>query len=213
MIDVIIFAIIAFLLIKKLISMLGDEHDQKVFGYDSTIFEQRAMKDAEPVDNMGRKDLFENFGYLSESAKDSVKKIALKINGFTLEKFQDIAIKVLEKTIKASNEKNENELKKLLSCELLEIFKQSFKSDDINQIILVEIENTKIEDVTQTKDVFEISISFKMKQINYTTDNKGNIIDGSKSNFVDVNERWFFTHDFTLKDATWFVNKIESLEY
>lgn len=212
MIDIIIFAIIAFFLIKKLTSVLGNEYDQKAFGYESTTLEEQAtMKDAEPV-NTKKKDLFEGFDYLSEATKTYAKEIASKIDGFTLEKFQDIATKVLEKTIKANNEKDVNTLKKLLSPELLDTFKQSFEDEKINQIILVAINETKIENIVKTGDIFEIEISFKMKQINYTTNANSEIVDGSKNNFVDVNEKWFFEHNFASKSTTWFVEKIESFD-
>jgi predicted lipid-binding transport protein (Tim44 family) len=48
-----------------------------------------------------------------------------------------------------------------------------------------------------------------MNQINYTTDKDGNVIDGDKSEIVDVNEKWTFTHSIISNNKTWFVDKIE----
>ena len=137
--------------------------------------------------------------------------ICSKIQNFSLSKFQDISSKVLERVIKANNDKNENEIRQFLSKELAGFVINSFKNNEKNNIFLVSILENKIVDVIKTNEVFDIKVSFKMEQINYITDENNNIIEGNKHDIVLVNEMWTFTHDFSKKDNTWFVSQIKEI--
>ena len=213
MIEIIIFAIIAFFVLKKLHSILGEEDDRLFFGTDDKQFYIKKMKDAEKVesetDEEIKNDIETNFNFLSEKAKNYAKELENKIDGFELKKFETISLRVLEIVIKANNDKDKNTIKKFLSKQLAEFVCSSFDNENKNNIILVECKESKIEDINKDGSIYNISVIFKMKQINYTTDKDGKVIDGDKSEIVDVNERWTFTHDISAKNKTWFVDKIE----
>ncbi len=211
MIEIIIFAIIAFFVLKKLHSILGEEDDRLFFDSDNKGFYKQKIKDAEKIESEENNDVAneEEFNYLSENSLKYSKEISEKIDGFNLKKFQSIAIKVLEMVIKANNDKDKTTIKKFLSSPLCDVVCNSFDEDNKNNIILVECSEGKIENIEKNGSKFDIIILFKMKQINYTTDKNGAIIDGDKSEIIDVNEKWTFTHDFASKSKTWFVEKIE----
>ena len=207
MIDLIILALIAYFIIKKLKSILGEESDGMYFGYEAKSKNEN-IKDAEQV-NIYDED--ERCSALSADAKLNFQAICSKIQNFSLSKFQDISSKVLERVIKANNDKNENEIRQFLSKELAGFVINSFKNKEKNNIFLVSILENKIADVIKTNEVFDIKVSFKMEQINYITDENNNIIEGNKHDIVLVNEMWTFTHDFSKKDNTWFVSQIKEI--
>ena len=211
MLEIIIFAIIAFFVFKKLHSILGEEDEAHFFGADFNNSFSQKIKDAEKVDNDLNNDNEEDFAYLSAEAKEYVKELGNKIDGFSLKKFQEISTKVLELVIKANNEQNKDVIRKLLSKDLADVVCLSFDDENNkNNIILVECVDNKVEDIKKTGSIFEICVNFKMRQINYTTDKESNIIDGDKSEILDVNERWHFIHDTRSKGKTWFVDRIET---
>ena len=167
------------------------------------------MKDAEIIETSD--DFEEKFNYLSDSAKQYTKDICNKISGFSLEKFKTISSKVLECVIKANDEQNNNDIKKFLSKDLAEIVCSSFETEEKNHIILVSLNYSIILDVVKDGSIYDIIVEFQMEQINYTTNKDNEVIDGSKSEVIKVNEKWYFSHDFSKKDSTWFVRKIEEL--
>ena len=212
MIEIIIFAIIAFFLFKKLHSILGEEDDKLFFGTDNRQSYVKEIKDAEKVDDNNSEDIETQEKYLNNLSimeKDYIRELQEKIDGFTIKRFQEISTKVLEMIIKANDEKDKITIKKLLSPHLANIVCASFEEESNNHIVLVECEDNKIERIEKEGAKYRIIINFKMKQINYTTDKNENIIDGNKSEIVNVNEKWTFTHDLDGKNKTWFVDKIE----
>ena len=209
MIDLIILALIAYFIIKKLKSILGEESDGIYFGYEAKS-KNGNMKDAEQV-NIDNEIQNEEYNTLSADAKFNFQAICSRMQNFSLSKFQDISSKVLERVIKANNDKNENEIRQFLSKELAGFVINSFKNNEKNNIFLVSILENKIVDVIKTNEVFDIKVSFKMEQINYITDENNNIIEGNKHDIVLVNEMWTFTHDFSKKDNTWFVSQIKEI--
>ena len=116
MIDLIILALIAYFIIRKLKSILGEESDSMYFGYE-TKSKNRNMKDAEQV-HVDSEIENEKYNTLSADAKFNFQAICSRIQNFSLSKFQDISSKVLERVIKANNDKNENEIRQFLSKEL-----------------------------------------------------------------------------------------------
>lgn len=207
MLEVIILAIFTFFVILKLKSILGEEHDKLYFDYKNQEF--KTVKDADQLNF--DESLNENFPNLTNEAKIYAKEISNKIDNFDLNKFKSIATKVLECVIKANDEQNKDDIKKFLSKELAELVCSSFSDEETNHIILVALNEAKICDILRNGFVYDIVLIFKMEQINYTTDKDNNVIDGSKSEVVNVKERWYFSHDFAKKDSTWFVRKIEEL--
>lgn len=225
MIEIIIFAIISFFVLKKLHSILGKEDETIFFDDDIRDLHRRKMKEAERVKdednaeteaetnaNESNEEADEDekiLKTLSPTAVKNTEELKDKINGFTLNKFQEVSAKVLEMVIKANNDRDKNTIKKLLSTELADLVCTSFNEENKNNIILVECTENQIEDVEKSGKTYKILVNFKMKQINYTTDKDGNVIDGDKSEIVDVNEKWIFTHSIISNNKTWFVDKIE----
>jgi len=206
-VEIIILAITTFFIIKKLHSILGDESDRMYFDYENNNF--KTLKEAEKVNK--KNDIEGDFNYLTNEAKIYAKEICKKIDNFSLNTFQNIAIKVMEFVIKANNNQNKEEINKFLSKELAEVVCNSFNNEEKNNIILVSLKEAKLCDILKNGTTYDIVVLFDMEQINYTTDKNDNIINGNKSEIVNVKERWYFSHNINSKNQTWFVNKIEEI--
>ena len=207
MIEIIILAILSFFIIKKLHSILGEENDRLYFDNDQSEF--RIIKTVEPINF--KNEINEDFNYLTPEAKKYANEINNKMINFNLQKFQEIAIKVMESVIKANDIQDSSIIKKFLSKELADLVCNSFNNEEQNHIVLISLKEAKICDILKNNSIYEIVMLFDMEQINYTTDKNGNVVDGNKSEIVNVKERWYFSHNINSKDTTWFVRKIEEI--
>ena len=207
MIEIIILAILSFFIIKKLHSILGEENDRLYFDNDQSEF--RIIKTVEPINF--KNEINEDFNYLTPEAKKYANEINSKMINFNLQKFQEIAIKVMESVIKANDIQDSSIIKKFLSKELADLVCNSFNNEEQNHIVLISLKEAKICDILKNNSIYEIVMLFDMEQINYATDKNGNVIDGNKSEIVHVKERWYFSHNINSKDTTWFVRKIEEI--
>lgn len=219
MFDIIIFAILTFFIVKKLKSILGEEHDEKMFGSGESSI-PKSMKtiiNAVVVDNKQAKTdpINDQFKYLNILSQEATRDIAHIIDGFTLEKFMLVSKKVVEIIIEAYNKQDKDKLTSLTSKEALHIFNASIEnsSESVDKIVLVSIEDSKIESVELNKrsNIATIKILFTMQQIHYMENKNGDLTSGSKTNINQVKEEWTFERNLSnSKTSTWFVTNIQS---
>lgn len=214
MLEIIIFLIIAIFLFFKLKSILGEEYDNEMFGYNNIKEKvKQKIKTAEPV-NINDEFKKEKYKNLSDKAKNIADELSKQINGFSLEKFEHIASKVFEEIIKANEEQNKDTIKNFFSPELANSIISSFEEDVKNHIILVAFDECKIDNIEKGNGLFTIQVIFNTQQINYTSkieDNNEAIVDGSKTEIISVKERWSFVRKIRQQDNTWFVDKIDEI--
>ena len=213
MLEIILLAIVVLFLFKKFKSILGEEYDSEMFGYDAIVIVKKKIKEAIKVDV---KDELSKDDYkgLNEMSKKYAVELSEKINGFSLEKFKKISSKVLESVLKATNEQNAEEIKKFFSKKLADNIISSFNQETKDYMILVSMKDIKIEDIVKNGNTYAINIVFDMQQINYTTQKKDSeevIIDGSKHEILDVKERWCFVHNMNSGNNTWFIDKVNEI--
>ena len=215
MIEIIIFAIIAFVLFFKLKSILGEEYDDEMFGYNSKKRKKENIKEAEYIKTETNEYNTENYQSLDNNSKEVYKELCEKIDGFSLEKFAIIASKVMESVLKANETKNKEDINSLLEKDLAKSIISSFDETEQHHTILVSIDETKIENITKVRNLYKICVIFSTQQIDYTTNNDDNnkevIINGSKYDVIKVKERWSFVHDISSKDKTWFIDNIDEV--
>ena len=215
MIEIIIFAIIAFVLFFKLKSILGEEYDDEMFGYNSKTRKKENIKEAEYIKTETNEYNTENYQSLDNNSKEVYKELCEKIDGFSLEKFAIIASKVMESVLKANETKNKEDINSLFEKDLAKSIISSFEEREQHHTILVSIDETKIENITKVRNLYKICVIFSTQQIDYTTNNDDNnkevIINGSKYDVIKVKERWSFVHDISSKDKTWFIDNIDEV--
>lgn len=208
MLELILLALITYFIIRKLKSVLGEESDEKYFGYD-VINKKCNVKEAEKVNEEDEEAETKKCCSLPDDAKKNLDILRGKIENFSLLKFAKIASKVVECVFSANNERNSSEIKKFLSPKLADVVCETFKNNDKNYIFLVSFKDINVCDIIKNSNVFEIKVIFNMEQINYTTNENDDVIDGDKHNIINVNETWTFVHDFSKKDNIWLVSDIE----
>ena len=213
MLDIIILAILAFFVFKKLKSILGEEYDNDYFGYDAKqqkFVSKKRMKDADKVEAKAEIESGE-FNYLDENSKQYAKEICDKIGNFSLSKFKFIVEKVFDAVIKANENQNKKEINTFFAPEIAETIIASFEGETQNHLVLVAIDKIEILSIEKEGNTYKINVKFASQQINYTTDKENKIIDGSKTEIVKVVEKWTFVRNILSKNQTWFIEKIEEV--
>ena len=213
MLEIILLAIVVLFLFRKFKSILGEEYDSEMFGYDAIVIVKKKIKDAIKVDVKDELSK-EDFKGLDETSKKYAIELSDKIKGFSLEKFMKISSKVLENVLKATNEHNVDEIKKFFSKKLADNIISSFNEEIKDNIILVAMNNIEIENIIKNGGTYSINVIFTMQQINYTTKNEDgveNVVDGSKHEILDVKERWCFVHNINSGNNTWFIDKVDEI--
>ena len=214
MIEIIIFAIIAFILFFKLKSILGEEYDDEMFGYNSKRQKKEHIKEAEYIKTERNEHDNENYQALDNNSKELYEELCQKIDGFSLDKFVIISSKVMESVLKANETKNKEDINSLFEKDLAKGIISSFDNKEQHHTILVSIDETKIENITKVQSLYKICVIFSTQQIDYTTssdNDKEEIISGSKHDVVKVKERWSFVHDISSKNKTWFIDSIDEV--
>lgn len=213
MLEIILLAIVVLFLFRKFKSILGEEYDSEMFGYDAIVIVKKKIKEAIKVD-VEDELLKDDFKGLDEASKKYAVELSDKISGFSLEKFTKISSKVLESVLKATNEHNVDEIKKFFSKKLADNIISSFDEQVKDNIVLVSMNNVEIENIIKNGSTYSINVVFTMQQINYTTKNEDgveNVVDGSKHEILDVKERWCFVHNMNSGNNTWFIDKVDEI--
>ena len=213
MLEIILLAVVVLFLFKKFKSILGEEYDSEMFGYDAIVIVKKKIKEAIKVDVKDEL-LKDDFKGLDENSKKYAVELSEKISGFSLEKFTKISSKVLENVLKATNEQNVEEIKKFFSKKLADNIISSFNNDIRDNIVLVAMNNVEIENIAKNGSIYSINVIFTMQQINYTTKNEDgveNVVDGSKHEILDVKEKWNFVHNMNSGNNTWFIDKVDEV--
>ena len=213
MLEIILLAVVVLFLFKKFKSILGEEYDSEMFGYDAIVIVKKKIKEAVKVDVKDEL-LKDDFKGLDENSKKYAVELSEKISGFSLEKFTKISSKVLESVLKATNEHNVDEIKKFFSKKLADNIISSFNNDIRDNIVLVAMNNVEIENIAKNGSIYSINVIFTMQQINYTTKNEDgveNVVDGSKHEILDVKEKWNFVHNMNSGNNTWFIDKVDEV--
>jgi predicted lipid-binding transport protein (Tim44 family) len=213
MIDIIIFAILAIFIIKKLVAILGDEYDNKMFSFGEKDLDKNKIKDINTATVNDASEKNKQFDYLSDQAKLCLKRIEESINDFNLEMFINVSKKVLGVVLEAYTKQDIRQLSILLSSDVLNnlslIINENNQKKQKDCVSLVSIDDSKILDIWVEDDCYCISINFKTVQFHYMIDDSDNVISGSKFAPNSVEETWVFSKKISDKSPIWLVDTIE----
>jgi len=136
-----------------------------------------------------------------------IRKIfgALGQAGYT--KFIDGAKKAYEMTLKGFWAGNMGDMEPYIGPEVLSGFKSAItqrnKDGHIVDNRLVEVLETKVEDVEIEGDSAEITIRFVSEIVAATKDRYGKIIEGNATDTIKVTDLWTFARHLKSKDPNW----------
>ena len=120
--------------------------------------------------------------------------------------------KVVEEVVSDFAEGKKEPLKELLTDKMFATFANEIDNNTKNRLLLksviVSFDDKKIlNDFTYNSE--NVSIALTMKQINYIEDENGNIIHGSKDNYVIIKEIWTFIKNKNQEiSSPWLVDNI-----
>jgi predicted lipid-binding transport protein (Tim44 family) len=198
--DIIIFAALAFYLLYKLYSVLGQETSEENFFNkfnNSKNVTNTAIKNPQlPIE------LFKNHKFSS-----AFTLIHSYDNNFSEEHFIHGAKKFFEIIIKAFGDKDKSYLKTLMSVDVYEKFLQQLdKAQEKQQTIekiLVSIKEIEIIEANVKDKQASMVIKFISEQINLIRDVAGNIIQGDPSEVEVLEDVWQLSRNLENKNPHW----------
>lgn len=197
--DIIIFALIAFVLCIKLFSILGQKRGKE----DNN-------NQAQPQESTIEQDTTDLGEQQTNIVLDHVKpeeKVKIFDPTFNQSDFIKNATNAYQIIFDAFAKGNTEILSELVNIEVLRdlAYKISVREDNKQKktINITKIGNVIIKEITMNDYTAEIKMIFPSEVISYTTEEKGKCIEGHKSKVNKRNDEWLFSRDIRSTDPTW----------
>jgi predicted lipid-binding transport protein (Tim44 family) len=146
---------------------------------------------------------------IPEQFKAEIAEIKKIDTSFTLQNFLTGAEAAFEAVIEAYSSANRKRLKFLLSEDIYNNFDADLSKYEVQknkaQITLVSVEIPEIIDIELNDSIAQITLKFNSEQINFVTDKKDNIVEGSKSSIERIKDVWVFERDLSSRKPQWLV--------
>lgn len=152
----------------------------------------------------------ENPGFknLNSSTKENLSKIFSACN-LNFENFANGAKGAFEMTIKAFSDEDLETLRHLLSDNIYRNFESAItqRKQDNKKLItnLIAIDKFEITSAMLIDKQASITAKFISRQINYFTDNNGNLLDGRKDEISEISDIWTFKKEVSSPDPNWLI--------
>ncbi len=215
MIDIIIFALLAFFIGRKLYKTLGDtKHDNELSDESKRAyqnFKETLLKNAE--ENEGEDGIQIEIASgieaeMTEEERRIFEDIRTYIPEFTADKFIHGAKSAFEVILDAYSKGRKDILEQLVSGELFEEFSKDIDSlnanNQIKNITVVGVGDVKILSVTKEDSYAVIKVALESEQIsNIVNKSSGELISGSFSRLAKCADTWTFSKKINSKSNMW----------
>ncbi len=222
--DILFFAAIAIFIFFKLREQLGKISDeekeqitQKIKAQQQKIAQMQAQAQNQAqfnqqgqanqpaiTSNMDEKILAE----LSPTLKSNIQEILAKSN-IGAEFFINGTKSCFEMIIKSFANKDIDTLKFLLSDKIFNNFETVIKQRELENKILnsniISLDKAEIIAASIVDNQASITVKILSKQINYITNNSGEVVDGRKDEIIAMTDIWTFKRDLTSTNPNWIV--------
>jgi predicted lipid-binding transport protein (Tim44 family) len=222
--DIIFFAAVAIYVFFKLRQQLGrvDEDEKKRIEekiekrkkiieeiQNQIIVGQHSTKEKELKEREAKNQIEENIlSNLNQEAKNQFLNI-IKACNISAEFFLNGAKSAFEMVLKAFASNDLETLKFLLSEKIFSGFEQAIitrKSIGQNLVTnLIAIDKSEIISASIVNNEAFVTIKFISRQINYVTDQNGEIIEGKKDEILELSDIWKFKRDITVSSPNWLI--------
>lgn len=224
--DIIILAALAIFIFLRLKSQLGQISDEEKESITKKIKSQREQLLKAQV--QAEKDTFLNQHKLNGKANDTSNEVDKKYTKHLDQKSIDALNQTLqslnisaeffiqgsktafEMVLKSFAKSDVKTLELLLSEKLCSGFKKSIdsrkKEDKTLHTEIISIDEGQILAANINKDKALITVQFLSNQINYLTDKKNKIIQGSKEQINELKDVWTFKKDLKDESPNWIVS-------
>ncbi|MBM5782179.1 MAG: Tim44 domain-containing protein, partial [Pelagibacterales bacterium] len=145
---------------------------------------------------------------LDHKSKESFSKAMSSCNISTAF-FINGAKSAFEMVIKAFSNADLETLKFLLSEKIYQSFEQAISQRKASGKVLVSniisIDNAEVISALIIENKASIVVKIISKQINYVSDQNGEVLEGSKNEINELTDIWTFTKDITAQDPNWII--------
>ncbi len=216
--DIILFLLIAAFVLIKLKGVLGNEYGDSVNQAENKDRKLKEIKITEAVNN-----IISDIGHsVSDNAPEFIDTIAIPdmkklseiIPNINAKNFVRISKKVFEIILVSYANKDEQMIKQLASQEISDRLINSIKkmSESGTKIvnILIKIDDVIIKKIDILEKIAVIYVFFTSQQINYSEDDKGNLISGDKEVVNKISELWHFQKELNSETTQWLLVNIEN---
>jgi len=219
--DILILAIIAFVIIFRLKSQLGNVDEEEKMAVKKKLHEkmraiqkdilnqtQETVKKVSDISEKNEEVKNQLTASLDALSKENLGKV-LKKSNITLDFFIEGAKSAFEMTLKAFCANNLDTLKQLLSAKIYSGFEKSIEHrQNLGQKLvtnLISIKNVEIVKVDIAGSDAVVKLRITSKQINYVQDQNDNLIDGSKEDINELDDVWSFKKDLSSPNPNWII--------
>ncbi len=214
MIDIIIFALLAFFIGRRLYKALGDtKHDNELSEENKKAYQQfkeSLLKDAEPIEGEAAQIYITSAmeAEMNEEERGILDAVRDHTPDFTADKFVRGAGSAFEIILKAYAEQDKSTLQRLVADAMLDKFMQDIDHLQSNaqkrNIAVVSILSTKILSVIRQDSRAMIKVKFESEQISNIVDTvSGELVSGSASRVIKCVDTWTFAKTITSKSKNW----------
>lgn len=204
--NLLILALIAIFVIFKLFSSLGRFEEA-----DEVLVTNKELKTIEPLEVETSEDaadqqvaMVEKLDKVSQLALEKILKVE---ESFSLSAFNKKAAAAFEYILDLYCLQKIDELKELVSGDVLAGFERHIKTLKANnsmlKIVIVSITGTNISQIKIEDNSAVIKVDFESHQIEYKTDLQGNIISGNSSNVFKKHDTWVFSRTLGSVSPNW----------
>ena len=224
--DILIFAIIAFVIFYKLNKQLGkiDEAEKKNIEEKVSLMrrmQEELLKNANNVNNpnnyesekmpklVGQSSTIAGLENIDSATKQNLEDIFNKCN-ISYDFFIAGAKSAFEMVLKAFANSDSETLKMLLAEKIYQGFDKAITQRVVDQqklvTNLIAIESTQIISAMTLENNASIVVKFISKQINYLTDKDEKIVVGKKDEINEITDIWTFKKDLTILNPNWTIH-------
>ncbi|GDX36480.1 hypothetical protein LBMAG18_09910 [Alphaproteobacteria bacterium] len=224
--DILIFAIIAFVIFYKLNKQLGkiDEEEKKNIEEKVSLMrrmQEELLKNVNNTNNpnncesdkmpklVGQSSTIAGLENIDPATKQNLEDIFNKCN-ISYDFFIAGAKSAFEMVLKAFANSDSETLKMLLAEKIYQGFDKAITQRGFDQqklvTNLIAIESTQIISAMTLENNASIVVKFISKQINYLTDKDEKIVVGKKDEINEITDIWTFKKDLTILNPNWTIH-------
>jgi predicted lipid-binding transport protein (Tim44 family) len=200
--DIIIFAVIAFILFLRLFMVLGQKKGRA--GEDITIIKFKSPHDAQNNP--------ENLEVEVNGSNSLEAKIKIFNPNFSQESFIKQSEEQFKKILAAYCGGDNVELSKMVNIEILRKFAYSIAVIEerkcTHNLQLIKNEDSSIENIDIVGNMAIIKIRFIAEIIHSISNAKGKLIAGHESKIEKINQVWTFSKELKFEETPWIVTDI-----
>ncbi len=205
MMELIVYALLAAFIFSRLYNSLGRSTGRSThinFNKLVDILEKNTVEESN----------IERYIDNTDENMTAYREILKKDKDFSIDNFIQASSKVFEMIINHFNHGNLTQLKHLVDNDLYNSFAEKITSrGTVDQsTVIVSIVTQKITEIKIVRNVVFISVYFLSEQINFSKNDKGEIIAGDTSTINRIEDVWQFKRNVNISDPTWLLTSIKN---